>query len=235
MARLISGIVLLAAIVAAFVFLPVADLVASLESRMRETGGAGMAAYVGVYALATVFMVPGSLLTLLAGMVYGLAVGAALVIPASLLGATLAAVLGRTLLRSWVESKVADRPRIRALDRAIGREGFKMVALLRLSPVMPFTLLNYVLGATAVPLGTYVLASAVGMFPGTLAYVYLGSLIPNVTRLIEGGASESGSPLRTILLVVGGVATLVLTLWLARVAQRALDAAAAEPQRTEVP
>ncbi len=231
-ARLVSGFILLAAIVAAFVLLPVAELVASLESRMRETGAAGMVAYVGVYALATVLMVPGSLLTLLGGMVYGLGVGAALVVPASLLGATLAAVLGRTLLRSWVESKVADRPRIRALDRAIGREGFKMVALLRLSPVLPFTLLNYALGITAVPLGTYILASAVGMFPATIAYVYLGSLIPNVTRLIEGGASESGSPLRTALLVAGGVATLAVALWLARVAQRALDAAA-EPESTQ--
>ncbi|MEZ4268487.1 MAG: TVP38/TMEM64 family protein [Myxococcota bacterium] len=232
MTRLVSGLVLLAAIVAAFVFLPVADLVASLETHMRGTGGAGMVAYVGIYALATVFMVPGSLLTLLAGMVYGVGVGVALVVPASLIGATLAALLGRTLLRGWVEGKVAELPRVQALDRAIGREGFKMVALLRLSPVLPFTLLNYVLGITAVPLGTYVLASAVGMFPATVAYVYLGSLIPNVTRLIEGGAS-SGSTLRTVMLVVGAIATLVLTIWLARVAQRALDAAAEPSDRTE--
>jgi uncharacterized membrane protein YdjX (TVP38/TMEM64 family) len=232
MTRLIGGIALLGAIVLAFVFLPVAELVAGLEAQMRGAGALGMAAYVAVYALATVFMVPGSLLTLLAGMVYGLVVGAALVIPASLTGATLAALLGRTLLRGWVEAKVSERPKIRALDQAIGREGFKMVMLLRLSPVLPFTLLNYALGITSVPLGTYVLASAIGMFPGTVAYVYLGSLIPNVSRLIEGGPPDSASGLRTALLIVGGVATLVLSIWLARVAQRALDAAARTPDRS---
>lgn len=232
MTRLIGGIALLGAIVLAFVFLPVAELVAGLEAQMRGAGALGMVAYVAVYALATVFMVPGSVLTLLAGMVYGLVVGAALVIPASLTGATLAALLGRTLLRGWVEAKVSERPKIRALDQAIGREGFKMVMLLRLSPVLPFTLLNYALGITSVPLGTYVLASAIGMFPGTVAYVYLGSLIPNVSRLIEGGPPDSGSGLRTALLIVGGVATLVLSIWLARVAQRALDAAARTPDRS---
>ncbi|MCB9730263.1 MAG: TVP38/TMEM64 family protein [Deltaproteobacteria bacterium] len=229
MGRAIAGVVLLAAVVAAFVWLPVSDLIEALESRMRDTGAAGMAVYVVAYAAGTLLMVPGSLLTLLAGLVYGVAVGVALVVPASLLGATGAALLGRTLLRAPVERAVADRPKMRALDHAIGRDGFKMVMLVRLSPILPFSLLNYALGVTAVPLGTYVLASAIGMFPGTLAYVYLGSLIPNVTRLIEDGAPAEGSALRTALLVVGGAATLGLSVWLARAARRAIDEATEAP------
>ncbi len=224
MPKRLLALVLVAAAVATATLLPVGTVVRELSATLQSTGAAGMLAYIGVYALLTVLMVPGSALTLLAGLVYGLGAGLLVVIPGSVLGATLAALLGRTLLRAAVVSRLAAYPRWAAIDRAIARDGFKIVLLTRLSPVLPFTLLNYGLGVTGVGMGRYVLASAIGMFPGTVAYVYLGTLIPGVTQLLEGGApAAEGSAARTGLLILGAVATLVLAGWLARIAKRALD------------
>lgn len=225
--RLVIAIALVVLAIVTAVLLPVGSLVRQLSETLQETGSVGMLVYVFVYALLTVLMIPGSALTLLAGMVHGLGGGLLVVIPGSVIGATAAAVLGRTLLRDSVVARMDSYPRWAAIDRAIARDGAKIVLLTRLSPVLPFTVLNYALGVTGVGMGTYVWASIVGMFPGTVAYVYLGTLIPDVTQLLEGGApADAGSGARTALLVVGAVATLLLVGWLARVASRALNESA---------
>jgi uncharacterized membrane protein YdjX (TVP38/TMEM64 family) len=150
--------------------------------------------------------------------VWGLAVAS----PASLAGATCAFLLGRALLRDWAAKKVGRSPRAQAIDDAIERGGFTVVLLLRLSPLFPFNLLNYVLSLARVPLRTYVLASFIGMLPGTAMYVYLGSLAPAAAQL--SSASEGGGATRTTLYVVGLLATVAVGVVATRAARRALDA-----------
>lgn len=139
------------------------------------------------------FFLPGSILTLGAGFAYGVGLGTAVVWVGANLGATLAFVFGRTLARGWVAARVEGNPRFAAIDRAVGREGLKIVLHARLSPIFPFNLLNYVFGLTQVSLRDYVLGSLVGMLPGTILYVYLGSLITNLSALTAGRTSAGAT------------------------------------------
>ncbi|MBT3217949.1 MAG: TVP38/TMEM64 family protein [Proteobacteria bacterium] len=188
----------------------------------RGAGAMSVVVFIVLYAVATVFMVPGTLLTLGAGFVYGPVWGTALVSPASVLGASLAFWLARSVARPWISGRVEGDARFANIDRAVGAEGLKVVFLLRLSPVFPFTFLNYALGLTAVSFRKYVLASWLGMLPATFLYVYLGSLVPSVAELASGAPSES-SGLERVLLWVGLAATVTVTIYLTRLAKKALD------------
>lgn len=226
-ARLILiGLVLAGLVVAAYA-LPLADWVTVLAERARSTGGLGVALFVAAYVVSTVAFLPGSILTLAAGFVYGPVWGVAIASPASVAGATCAFLLGRTLLRGWAEARVGTSARVRAIDEAVSREGFKIVVLLRLSPIIPFNALNYALSLSNVPVRTYVLASFLGMLPGTLMWVYLGSLAPTVADLSSAGSG--GGTTRTLLYVAGLVATVAAAVIGARAARRALDAQLQEP------
>lgn len=191
----------------------------ALLARLAALGPWGPPAFVALYAACTVALVPGSLLTLGAGAVFGPAWGALWASAGSLAGATLAFLAGRGVAGPWVRAKVGDSPRLEALSRALGREGFKVVALLRLSPIFPFCLLNYALSLTPVRLKDYVLASWLGMLPGTLMYVYLGYVAGGLARL--GGVRAPG-PARWVLWGLGLAATLALGLVAARLARQAL-------------
>jgi uncharacterized membrane protein YdjX (TVP38/TMEM64 family) len=157
-----------------------------------------------------------------AAFAYGPVWGLAIASPASVTGATCAFLLGRTLLRDWAAQKVGASARARAIDAAVEREGLKLVLLLRLSPLFPFNLLNYVLSLTRVRPGTYILASFIGMLPATALHVYLGSLAPAAAEL--SSAAEGGGATRTMLYVVGLLATLAVVVIGTRAARRALDA-----------
>jgi uncharacterized membrane protein YdjX (TVP38/TMEM64 family) len=176
--------------------------------------------FIAVYIVSTVALLPGSLLTLAAGFAYGPLWGLAVASPASVAGATAAFLLGRTLLRERAERVAGRSPRLRAIDAAVAREGFKLVVLLRLSPLFPFNALNYALSLTPVPLGTYVRASVIGMVPATALYVYLGSLAPAAAEL--SSAAEGGGGSRTTLYVAGLLATIAVVVIGARAARRAL-------------
>ena len=183
-------------------------------------GPAGAAAFVGIYVVACVLFIPGSILTLGAGAVYGVVRGSLLVSVASTLGATAAFLAGRYLARDWVARRIEGNERFRAIDRAVGREGWKIVGLTRLSPVFPFNLLNYAYGLTRVSLRDYVLASWLGMIPGTVMYVYLGSLAGSLATLEAGGGGRS--PAQWALYVVGLAATVAVTVYVTRIARAAL-------------
>jgi uncharacterized membrane protein YdjX (TVP38/TMEM64 family) len=213
---------IVAAIASAAWLLPIADWTIAIAERARGTGAAGIAVFVTAYILSTVALLPGSLLTLAAGFVYGPVWGLAIVSPASVAGATAAFLLGRTILRHWAERKIGGSPRVRALDAAVTRQGFTLVLLLRLSPVFPFNVLNYALSLSGVRLRTYVLASFIGMLPGTALYVYLGSLAPAAAELAS--ASERGGPLRTAVYAAGLAATVAVVVVAGRAATRALNA-----------
>lgn len=194
-----------------------------VQNRLREAldwvGGLGVwgaVLFVVIYALAAVLLVPGAVLTLGAGAVFGLIRGTVLVSIASTLGAACAFLVGRYLAREAVARKIAGNPRFVAIDRAVAGEGWKIVLLTRLSPVFPYTLLNYAFGLTPVKLGHYVLASWIGMMPGTVMYVYLGTLAQ------AGLGGRARSPGEWALYAVGLLATVAVTLFVTRLARRAL-------------
>jgi uncharacterized membrane protein YdjX (TVP38/TMEM64 family) len=180
-------------------------------------GWIGPIVFIAAYVIACVLFIPGSALTLGAGALFGVVRGTILVSIASTLGATAAFLVGRYLARDWVARKIGGNDKFAAIDKAVGKEGWKIVGLTRLSPIFPFNLLNYAYGLTNVRLRDYVLASWIGMMPGTVMYVYVGSL----ARL--GVDAAEASTARTTLRIVGLVATVAVTLYITRVAKRALN------------
>lgn len=212
----------IAIVIAGLFFLPVADWTIRLAERARGAGAAGVALFFAVYVVSTIALLPGSILTLAAGFAYGPWWGLAVASPASVTGATCAFLLGRTALRGWAARKVGESRRVRAIDAAVAREGFKLVLLLRLSPLVPFNVLNYALSLSSVTTGRYVLASFVGMLPATALYVYLGSLATVAAELAT--SAEGGGRTRTTLYIAGLVATIAVVLIATRAARRALNA-----------
>ena len=217
---------LLAAVAAAVVgagvyFLPVADWTVRLAERARGTGATGVALFFAVYVASTVLLLPGSILTLAAGFVYGPVWGLVVASPASVTGATCAFLLGRTTLRDWAAKKVRRSRWARSIDTAVGREGFRLVLLLRLSPLIPFNLLNYILSLTRVTSGRYVIGSFLGMLPGTALYVYLGSLAPAAAELSTTPAGTGEA--RSALYAAGLAATVAVAVITTRAARRALQ------------
>jgi pyruvate/2-oxoglutarate dehydrogenase complex dihydrolipoamide dehydrogenase (E3) component/uncharacterized membrane protein YdjX (TVP38/TMEM64 family) len=210
-----------AALLAAGRYLGVQDWILAFVSWVRGAGTPGMVAFAGAYVVATVLFVPGLLLTMGAGLAWGVAVGAPLVWVSANLAAAAAFLLGRTLAREAIAARVAGNPKFAALDRAVGREGFKIVLLTRLSPAFPFNLLNYAYGLTQVRLRDYLTASLLGMIPGTVMYVYLGSLLTSVAELASGRGR--GAP--WWLTALGFAATVAVTVVITRIARRALDEA----------
>jgi uncharacterized membrane protein YdjX (TVP38/TMEM64 family) len=173
-----------------------------------------------LYVAAAVCFLPGSVLTLGAGAIFGVPRGVAIVSVSATLGATAAFLVGRYLARGWVERRIGANPRFRAIDDAVAREGWKIVGLTRLSPVFPFSLLNYAFGLTRVSLRDYVVASWIGMLPGTLMYVYLGSLAGELAA--AGSGRGARTPAEWALYAVGLAATVAVTLYVTRLARRAL-------------
>ncbi len=180
----------------------------------------GPVVFIVGYAVATVAFIPGSLLTLSAGAIFGLFRGVVYVFVAASLGATLAFLVSRCVARKAIERRLEGNQRFAAIDRAVGREGLKIVTLLRLSPVFPFNLLNYSLGLTQVKLRDYVLAH-LGMLPGTLLYVYYGNIGGDVAALAAGAAPARGAE-DWVVKVLGLVATLLVTTLVTRSARKAL-------------
>lgn len=173
------------------------------------------------YIVATVAFVPGSILTLAAGAIFGLLWGTVYVFIGSTIGACLAFLISRYLARSWVEEKLEDQPRFQAVDRAVGREGGKIVALMRLAPVFPFNLLNYGLGLTKVKFWHYALA-CIAMIPGTLLYVYYGYLAGSVAQ-VASGVERQTTVWDWVIRVVGLVAVIAVTWIITRKAKAALE------------
>ena len=222
--RTVLAVLGAAAVVAALVLLPVNQWLLALIERIQGMGPLGAVLFVVAYVAATVLLLPGSLLTLGAGFAYGPVYGTLLVMAASNLGANAAFLLGRTVMRERISRRIAGDARFSAVDAAVGAQGFRVVLLLRLSPLFPFNLLNYALGLTRVRQRDYALASVLGMFPATLLYVYLGSLITSVAQLTSGQRPDSG-PWGRVLFWGGLAATVAVTVLITRIARRALDSA----------
>lgn len=220
------GLLIIGLIFAARV-LPVAVWLKTFSEWVAGLGPLGFVIFVAVYALATVLFAPGWPLTVGAGFVFGLALGTAAVSLGSVLGASLAFLIARFVARASVERLTNRNEKFKAIDRAIGEQGWKLILLLRLSPLIPFNVSNYFYGITSVKFWPYVLASWVGMFPGTVLYVYLGTVSKAGLQAASGGGGQRG-PLEWVMLGVGLVATIVVTIWVTRIARRALKKSAVE-------
>src|SRR6266536_2073657 len=205
------------ALVLALKYFHVQDLLKAALDWIGKLGPWGPVIFVGLYVVAQVLFVPGSVLTLGAGAVFGVGLGSVCVSISATLGATAAFLVELYLARDAIARKIEKNEKFAAIDRAVAGEGWKVVFLTRLSPVFPFTVLNYAFGLTRVRLGQYVLASWIGMMPGTVMYVYLGSLV-NV-----GAGHRQRTTGEWVLYRVGLLATIVVTIFVTRVARKALQ------------
>ncbi len=181
----------------------------------------GPAAFILIYIVATVLFIPGSLLTLGSGVLFGVVGGSVCVSIGSVLGATCAFLTGRYLTRDWVSKQIEGNQKFKAIDSAVASEGWKIVLLTRLSPIFPFNLLNYAFGVTQVSLKDYFFASWIGMIPGTVMYVYIGSLAGSLAAL--GSQGRSRTTAEWALYGIGLLATIALTVYATRLAKKALD------------
>lgn len=221
-ARRVGLLLAIGAFVALLRALDVPRLLLQFVEWVRGAGALGSLAFGAMYVLSAILLLPASILTLGAGFVWGPMLGLAIVLPSATVAATAAFLLGRTGARGWVQRKVANNARFAAIDAAVAQGGFRLVLLLRLSPLFPFNLLNYMLGVTRVSLRDYVLGSLIGMAPGTLLYLYLGSLVTSASQLLSGERPSAG-PLGTTLYVLGLLATVGVTVWVTRTARAALN------------
>lgn len=208
------------------------DWVPALLQQIQDQGPGAPAVFMGAYVLASVSFLPASPLTLGAGVLFGPLWGSVYVSLGSIAGAAAAFFIARHLGRDWVDRKLVATPRIEAIRSAVSRGGWKIVILARLSPAFPFTLLNYAFGVTDIGFGEYILASWAGMLPGTVIYVYLGSLAGDLAGL--GSVSPPRSPAEWAWHAVGLAATIAATLYVARAARKALkrEADRARPAQT---
>jgi uncharacterized membrane protein YdjX (TVP38/TMEM64 family) len=196
----------------------VQELLRNFQGWVTGLGPVGWVLYAAVYAVCCVLFVPASVLTLGAGAIYGLWKGTAIVLAGAILGATLSFLLAKSVLRKKIERMTTGNAKFAALDRAIAKEGAKIVFLVRLSPVFPFTYINYAFGLTGVRTLPYVLASFFGMIPGTFAYVYLGSAA-------AGAASGEADTTKKFVQIAGAAVALAVTIFVARVATKAIKTA----------
>lgn len=191
-----------------------------LQQRIATLGAWGPLVFVLVYVLAVLLLLPGSVLTMAAGALFGLALGTATVSLSATLAAALGFLIARYLARERIVRRLQSSPRFAALDRAVAEGGWKIVALLRLSPAVPFNVQNYIYGLTGIRFWPYVLTSWLTMLPGTLLYVYLGHL--GRVGVEAAGGERSRSPAEWTLLVVGLAATAAVTVYVTRLARKAL-------------
>ncbi len=216
-------LLLLAIIIATTIIAAKALNIQSLQQSLiwvKNLGKLGAIAFIIIYNLATILFIPGSVLTLGGGVLFGVFWGSIYVFIAATFGATFAFLIGRYLSRDWVCKQIAKYPKFQAIDRAIAREGWKIVFLTRLSPLFPFNLLNYALGITQVSLKDYILGS-IGMFPGTVMYVYIGSLAGDIAMI---GTQKPNNPiLEWTVRIIGFVATVAVTVYVTRIARKALE------------
>ena len=186
---------------------------------IESLGYIGGIAFIAIYILSTIAFVPATILTLGAGVVFGVVWGSLYVFVGATLGSIAAFLIGRYLARDWIGKKIEGNQKFVAIDQAVAHSGFKIVLLTRLSPLFPFNLLNYAFGITGVSFKEYSLAS-IGMLPATVMYVYIGSLAGDVARI--GSENQSTDTIKWIIRIVGFIATVVVTVYATRLAQKAI-------------
>lgn len=212
--------------------LPVKDWITEFKAFQQGLSGGEFLlfffAFVAAYIFAVVFFIPGSIVTLGAGAIYGVFFGTLAVSIGSVTGATLAFLISRYVANDYMKTRFGNDPKFKALNGAIGENDGKLVALIRLSPVFPFNVINYIFGLTRVKLSHYVLASWLGMLPGTILYVYIGQV--SWEAIVSVTTDREKSPWEWVLLVIGLIVTAIVTVMITKRAKSVLDS---ETQLTE--
>lgn len=200
----------------------------NLQALLKDTltwienlGSIGAIAFIGIYIMATVAFLPAFILTLGAGVLFGVWLGSIYVFIGATLGSIAAFLIGRYLARDWVAKKIAGNDKFKAIDRAVGKEGLKIVLLTRLSPAFPFNLLNYAFGVTGVSARDYIIGS-IGMIPGTIMFVYIGSLAGSLALIGTDAQPPVNPTLQWTIRIVGLIATVAVTVYVTRLAKQAL-------------
>ena len=218
--KLIIWVLVIAGVITGIILLPVKDLLIRALEWVEGLGFWGPLFVVVFYVIACVFLLPGSILTLGAGFIFKIPLGAVTVSIASTLGACAAFAVGRTIARNWIAGKVANSEKFGAIDEAVAQKGLKIVLLIRLSPIIPFNFLNYAFGLTKISFWRYALGSWIGMIPGTLMYVYFGaglrSLADAATGEVETGLAGK------MFFWIGLAVTIAVTIFVTHVARNAL-------------
>ncbi|TWT67499.1 TVP38/TMEM64 family inner membrane protein YdjZ [Allorhodopirellula solitaria] len=225
--RWVSILCILAALLAIIGSLPFDQAMSAAKDWIGGLGYWGPVVLVLLYIVATVLFVPGTILTLVAGAIFGLGLGTVIVSAGSTIGASLAFLIARYAARDKVAAMAKRNRRFGAIDRAIAEGGWKIVGLLRLSPAIPFNVQNYLYGLTPVRFWPYALTSWIAMLPGTFLYVYLG----HVTG-VAVGADRQRSTAEWAMLAVGLVATVIVTVYVTRLAGRKLNEQVDEPSQS---
>jgi uncharacterized membrane protein YdjX (TVP38/TMEM64 family) len=220
--RLVALIVVVIALFLAAKLLPVEQWLRSFNDWVAQMGVVGIFIFIAVYAVATVLLAPGAILTIGAGFAFGLWKGFLAVSAGSTLGAALAFLVARFIAREKIEVMAKGNEKFRRIDSGIGEQGAKLVFLLRLSPVIPFNLSNYFYGLTGVRFWPYVLASWIGMMPGTFLYVYIGAAGRAAVSAAAGGKAMKHGWQHWAFMGVGFAATIVVTIWVTKIARDAL-------------
>jgi uncharacterized membrane protein YdjX (TVP38/TMEM64 family) len=207
------------------------DLLPRFTAWVASLGVWGPVVFIAGYSLAPVVLAPAFLLTIASGALFGFWAGLLYVMIGATVGATFAFLIARYLARPLVESLLASSPKLVAIDRAVELQGFRLVALLRLSPAVPYVLLNYALGLSRVRLADY-MAGTIGMLPVVAMYVYTGKVAGDLASLATGATAPRGGVYYT-LLTLGLGSSVAVTVLVSRMARRAVDAAVDEvPTRT---
>ena len=219
--KVVLAIVLIAAFFISIRLLPVGEWIGSFQHWVKDLGPIGYVVYVLVYVIVCVTFLPASPLTIGAGAIFGFVEGAIVVIIGATLGATASFLLGRTIMRRKIEAMAANNARFRALDRAIAREGGKIVFLVRLAPVFPFAYINFAFGLTGVRTISYIVATFFGIIPATLAFVYIADA---ATRTATADMDST----RLMINIAGVIVAILVTAFVTRVALRAIRKAGIE-------
>ena len=209
MALLAAGVVLTRT-------LEIEPSLASLRTWVDTRGPVGVFAFGAIYVALVLLFVPGAILTLIAGALFGLARGVVIVAIATSVADAIAFLAARHVGRSAVQRLAARYPRAQAIDLAVARAGWRIVALLRLNPAIPYSASNYLFGATGVAFLPYLVASGIFTLPGTITYVYLGY------AGAEAVAGHARSPAEWALIVTGLAATVAGVVYITRLARRSL-------------
>jgi uncharacterized membrane protein YdjX (TVP38/TMEM64 family) len=220
--RIVALAIIVIVLFLAMKFLPVQEWLRDFNDWISQVGVIGIFIFIAVYAAATVLLAPGAILTIGAGFAFGLWKGFLAVSGGATLGAALAFLVARFIARDRIEAMTRQNDKFQRIDNAIGKQGAKLIFLLRLSPVIPFNLSNYFYGLTAVRFWPYVLASWIGMMPGTFLYVYIGTAGKAAVAAAAGGEAVKHGWEYWAFLSVGLVATIIVTIWVTKIARDAL-------------
>jgi uncharacterized membrane protein YdjX (TVP38/TMEM64 family) len=221
--KIFVALLIIAAIVIAYRFLPVSAWLREFQTYVRGLGALGYVIYIAVYALCVAAFIPASTLTLGAGAIFGFIGGTIVVVIGATIGATLAFLLARTVMRKRIEKMTETNAKFRALDRAIAKQGMKIVFLVRLAVVFPFTYVNYAFGLTAIPLWRYVLATFFGIIPATAAFVFASSA---AAKAATGGTSN----ITKIVYIAGGIIAIIVSVLIGRIATRGIKRSGVDEQ-----